>query len=417
MPLRSQHIRWTVFAVVVIGVLTPIVLLSVHAFQLGGGAYGKAVTAELASRLRCEAVVRGARPTGPGAAAADEISLIWPAGNGRLAVRLKNVTAESDAYGWHVTAAQGAATLSGPSPAATLAALNQRLVQAEGGMPLASLAIDRLTLGLSAGGRLLDTDVRAAGQANMQVFAISFFAPGHAKAATGKTGGKAQAEKPLATLRLDSTSPHGVFQALRADVKDLTLGGRRGSREPDAAGTPVRASLDIVADWNRPEKGRQADTVTLTARDLDLQEWTDRMPGGPVRGTAGVTLACVRPAGGQTRTTLAVDSIGGGTISAETLEWLRGLPAGCRGFGGKLKGNVTFDRLSIRCGLAGDRGRFEVPFDALARQPLVSTRTLGRDVPLLWAAGGTFDAGDLWPPLAQGLGLGETATPATSPAK
>ncbi|MCX5654313.1 MAG: hypothetical protein NTY65_06670, partial [Planctomycetota bacterium] len=123
MHLRKKHVRWTLAAILLVAVLVPLAALAIYGIQISGDAFGRDLAARLEARLRAGAQVTGARPTGPSTAVADEVTLVWTAGGGRLVLRLSGLKAESNVYGWYVRAARGRLTLEGPSPMETLAAL------------------------------------------------------------------------------------------------------------------------------------------------------------------------------------------------------------------------------------------------------------------------------------------------------
>jgi len=404
MPLRKKHVRRLVLVLVFVGVLGPLAGLAAYAVWLRGGGYGRALAAELESRLRCEAAVCGVRPTGPATAAADQVTLAWAAGTGRLTLDLKGVTAESNAYGWYVRAAQGAATLAGPDPAGTLAAINQRLVQRGGPGPLVSLVVDRLALRLNPPGRVLETEVRAVGLSRMDTLSISLHPMPHGRAPSRQAADESEAARPLAVLRLKAGSERGVFDGLHADARGLSLGpGRRGARQsPGAAGKPVRGSLDVASDWHWPQADARKTSLRVTWHDLDLAEWTGGMPGGPVAGKGEGSLAYVRPAGGPADLRVTLDC-GRGSISADTLAWLAGLPAGLQAAGTRLSGRTDFDRLSLKYHAAGDRGEFEGAADSSDRIPLIVGRIGGEEIVILSASARAVDARDLWPPIEEAL--------------
>ena len=390
MPLRKKHVRRVVAALLVAGVLGPIIILAVYGLAVRGSAYGRAVAAELESHLRCKADVTNARPTGPSTAAADALELTWATEHGTLALRLDDLSAESNVYGWYVRAARGRLVLAGAGPAETLAALNQRLVQPGGSTRLMSLAVERLELVFDAGGRRLRTEVRAAVLSNMTEYAVSLFAPD----AKGPPGERAET-LPLASVRFSPTSERGIFEGLKADVKCLALGGRR----PGDA-TDVHATMDLAADWGRTDGRATAPRVRLMLRGLALAPWTRATPGGPVVGTGDFAIGYTQPAQGAPEVDIFLDS-GDGRMSAATLVWLADLPAGLRSAPLAGAGMIDFDRIALRCRASGGRGEFET-----SGAPLVSARFLGVPVPLVWSSGKPFETRDVWPAVRDALGLG-----------
>ena len=391
MPLRKKHVRRIVAALLVVGVLGPTIALFVYGVGMRGSAYGSAVAAELESHLRCKADVTNARPTGPSTAAAETVELAWATGQGTLTLRLDDLTAESNVYGWYVRAARGRLVLAGAGPAETLAALNQRLVQPAGSTRLMSLIVERIELVLDTSGRRLRTEVRAAAVSNMTTYTVSLYAPD-----TGKGPSAEAAEaKPLASLRLRPTSGRGVFESLKADAKGLPLGGAGPSDVTD-----IHATMDLAADWGQTDGRTKASSVRLMLRGLDLAPWTRGTPGGPVTGTCDFALAYAQPAQGAPEADIFLDS-GDGRISAATLGWLADLPAGLRAAPLAGAGMIDFDRITLRCRAAGGRGEFEA-----SGAPLVATRFLGVPVPLLWSSGKPFEVREVWPAVRDALGLG-----------
>ncbi|HUU32293.1 MAG TPA: hypothetical protein VMY69_09360 [Phycisphaerae bacterium] len=393
MPLRKKHVRRLVLALLFVGVLGPLLAMIFYGLWLRGGAYGGAIETALASRLRCKAAVHGARPTGRAAAAVRTVDLVWDTASGRLAIHLDDVTATSDAYGWHVTAACGRLALESSHPAAALTALNQRLVQIDEASPIASMTVHRLTLRLDLGACTAETDVRAAARTNAAAFHVHLFPPDEETA------------DPIASLRFQPASPHGIFDGLKADVQRLPL---RSSAPPTAegaaetTGAQVCGLLDLAADWRWPETHPAAATVQFAVHTLDPAPWTAALPGGPIRGEGTLEGTYTQSPEGPAE--LAVNlAIERGSIHAATVRWLEGLPAHLNGLGAVLRNRIGFDRFAWRCRTVGDQGEFEGEADSYGRIPLLMTRLFGCDVPLLWASAKPFDAGRLGPPLRRAL--------------
>ncbi len=389
MPLRKRHVRRIVaagLAVVVLGALGTLAIWGVW-FRRGG--YDRKLVALLESHLRCRATVAGARPTGLGAAEASEVTLAWEAAGGRLALRLQDVEARAaeEPGRWTVAAREGGLTFCGPRPLETLAALNQRLVQPEGPLPVQSLRVAALRLALETD-RLAVTDlVQVEADANKKGFVAVRFMRRSAP------GGK-PSEAPDAVLNLRPTSPEGIFNGFTADVGDFP------ARQVALAGTPRGRSgaenaaglIDVDVDW--PAAGRKAVSVELSARGLALADWTAAVPGGPVAGSAELIVIWRRPPAkpGELEVRLTARD---GRLSAETLRWLEGLPGGLCAAAASRKEPLDFEALEIDVYAAGGRARFLGKADLFGRIPLVEGRLFGRPVPLLWASPATFDAAAL----------------------
>jgi hypothetical protein len=396
MPLRKKHVRRIVLALLAAGVLGPLVFLACYAAYTRGGAYGRAIEEELASRLRCEATVRGARPTGVATAAADSVDLAWTAGEGRLALHLDGIRAERNSFGWYVTAADGSLSLTGPAPWDTLAALNQRLVQADGAAQLVAITANRLKVDLDLDTLKVESTARAVGLSNLSTFTLSLFPPDQGVARARPAMDEADSFQPVAILRLNPTSDRGVFDGLRVEAKDLPLGVVR--RLLRAGSAPARGTADVNIAWHWPEaKANAARTASIraSARKMDLAEWTKGIPGGPITGAAEVAVTHVKGRQGAPATEVILAS-GAGTLSDETLRWLTGLPAGLTAAGPISAKTIAFDRLALRCRIVGDRGQFEGPRDADGTIPILTCRLFGVDVPIVKASPRTFDAAALW---------------------
>ncbi|MBE3132062.1 MAG: hypothetical protein IMZ55_01200, partial [Acidobacteria bacterium] len=288
MTLRKKHLRRIVLALLVVGALVPVAGLVLYGLHVRGGAYSVALRTELESRLRCQAEVIGARPTGPSTAAADAVELTWTVGgSGRLTLRLAALTAESNAFGWYVTAAQGELLLEGHGPADVLAALNQRLVQAEHPSRLVALTVERLGVDAALPPLRVQADVRAVALASMTTYALTFFDIGDFETARDAPTRETDL-RPLALLRLNSTSDKGVFDGLRLERKDVPLSTLRRALPggDEKAGADARGTADLAIDWYWPETDAGAAVVTVASKKMDLAEWTASLPGGPVTGTA-----------------------------------------------------------------------------------------------------------------------------------
>lgn len=407
MTLRKKHLRRIVLAVLVVGTLVPVVCLALYGLRLRGGAYSVALRTELESRLRCQAEVTGARPTGPSTAAADAVELTWTVGaSGRLTLRLAGLTAESNAFGWDVTAAQGEFLLEGGNPADVLAALNQRLVQAEHPSRLVALRVERLGVDAALPPLRVQTDVRTVALASMTTYAVAFYDVREAEAARDAPTLDETDVRPLALLRLDSTSDKGVFDGLRLERKDVPLSTlRRALPGGDGkAGADARGTADLAIDWYWPETDAGAAVVTVAAKKMELAEWTASLPGGPFTGTADVAARYEKR--GQEPPSLEVRlDCGGGTLGGETLNWLAGLP-GLSPLGPAGAGTVPFDRLTVHFLASRNRGWFAGDRDDRGAIPVMTLRWLGTDLPLLRATAAPLRPDGLWQALRESLELG-----------
>ena len=409
MPVRKKHVRRIVLALLVVGVLAPVAALVLYGLHVRGGAYGRAVEQTLVSRLRCEAAVLHARPTGPATAAADEVRLAWNTPDGTLTLHLEDLKAESNAYGWYVRAAGGDLSLAGPHPQAALAALNQRLVQVEHPSQLVALTVERLRLSLDLGRLMVACEARALALSNMTVFVVSLFDPDVLNQARRSPTDEADSNLGLlAAVRLDPTSGRGVFDGLHAALQDVPLGSiRRMLALPGAKGDDETCgTAEVTIDWHWPDADAETAAVAVTARGLELSQWTERVPGGPVTGTADLDVRYARPRKGPPALALRLES-DGGTICGETLAWLDGLHAGLDAAGGADQAKaVPFDRWDARFAMVGNRAWYAGERDEWGTTAILTVRLLGMDVPVLRAGARPFDAAGLWPALSEGLGLG-----------
>ncbi|MBM4017070.1 MAG: hypothetical protein FJ288_01875 [Planctomycetes bacterium] len=398
MYLRKKHLRWAVAAVLPVAAAAIAVAMTAWGLRVRG--HARAAAAELESRLRCRAVVTALRPTGPASAVAGAVDLAWTAGGGRLALRMEDIKAESNAYGCHVRAARGILALEGPAPLETLAALNQRLVQPAGAPGLASLVVERLDVRLDVGGRMLRTSIQAVALSNMTAYTVTLVRPETKNAALLGRGEDTLLRK-LAVMRLNPASERGVLEYVKADIVSLAL-GRTAAGEP-RADAAIAGALDLEAEYEPADPARPAH-LRAALRDLDLEPWTRSMPGGPMTGRAALLLSCDRPAHGPAELELRLDS-GGGQISPALLEWLETLPAGLKAGATAGGGPLEFTGLCLRVRVTGNRARFEGPADAGGMAPIMTARVGGVEVPLVRASSRQFDVQEAWPPLAQALGL------------
>ena len=395
MPIRKKHVRRLLVAALVLVTVGPAVGLLVVGLSLRGGAYDRAVEERLTAALRCEARVRGAKPTGLDTAAADTVDLAWAAGDGRLTLRLAGLSAERNQFGWYVRAAEGTLTLAGRDTAATLAALNQRLVQA-GQPPLMSLVIERLKTDLTLGGLKVLTESHAVALSNGQIFTVQFFDPAIRKQAAG------EAESlPVAVLRLNPTSGLGVFGGFHLEeefIRPVSLLRLFGLYE--GADKPVPTYVSV--SWRWPGDNAEVEEFRMAACGTPLIEWTGCLPRGQLQADGRICVRHVKKGDTAPSNTLVEIEGLNGTISTETLRWLGGLP-GLATLAPAGSDRLTFSDMRVRLEIVGSRAWFVGDTDATGLVPLVSCRALGRDIPILWGSPREFDAAALWRPLAKAL--------------
>ena len=397
MPLRKKHVRIALVAVIMVGVLGLVTTLVVYGLHVRGGAFGTALERALAGRLRCDATVRGARPTGLSTAAADTVRLEWTAGGGRLTLDLHTLraTRNPDGVSWTVSAVEGRLALVGDDPAATLAAINQRLVQVDTSIPVNYLYVQRLDLALAMDPLQIETRVRLALFPDGKGLDAYLLDPDLADGPVQSL--EADALRPLAQLRVAPTNAGGVFAGLHAEVNHLPARAVRralGMAVSDAAAV-ASDTVDLKVDWFWPEADARAGRILLASRDLDLAAWTTGLPGGPVTGAATLDLAYTLGPSGDTSVAFRLDAPGA-TVDGDTLDWLAGLPGPLAGWGAVCPPRVTVDRFTVRVQADGQTARFLGP-----RQedviPLVGVRLMGYDIPLVWASAAPFEASPLWP--------------------
>jgi hypothetical protein len=395
MPLRKKHVRRVLTILLMIGVLGPLAALAVWGLWLRGG-MESALAAQIESRLRCKAKVRGAKPAGLGAATVSEIEMTWEAGAGKLVLLLRGIDAKAgeEPETWTVAAASGSLSLSGPQPLETLEALNQRLVQADARQPIAALNVEDLALSLDTD-RLTVTD-----RVKLESYAVkkgTFIVN-----LTRRAGpGGAPNESTEATVQLNAASSDGLFRAATVDVhgfpaRQIML---KGDARSDRAGIldPVRLT------WPAPGKGKRPPCqFDFTAQGVSLADWTGGLRGGPVSGTAEIAVAWKRESNKPAVLDLGVLARDG-RLEADALQALTALPGGIFGAGKLLKGPVTYDRAAWTMRVTGNEAQFMGDADLWGRIPLVETRVFGFAVPILWASSAPFDASAAWPRFEEGL--------------
>jgi hypothetical protein len=405
MPLRRKHVQAVVLAALGLLVFVPLVAVAVWGLWVSGGGMDEDLEARLAVRLRCRATVRGARPTGLRTAACREVELAWTAGSGGLTLRLEAVTGEKNVLGWCLRAERGALALAGNEPHATLAALNQRLVRAEGEPPVVAVHVAALALDLDLADLVLKTECAALGLLEEGgTWEVTFRPAGEDAPMARETG----AGPALAALALDLKSDRGVFRGLEAAFKGVPAarlvecvpGLRPGGGK--SAGT-----FDVTVRWQRPESGPAspgrgpaspgrspaAAEVKVTGSGLALAEWTAGLPGGPVQGPVRLEASWTRTWPGPAALAVAVESDGGGVISAEALRWLQEALPTAGSCGRLLDGPVGYDELAFRFHtIEGGQGTFH---DG-SKETRILTRLFGEPVLLLWTGPEPFAPGAVW---------------------
>jgi len=404
MPLRKKHIRISVTVLLVAGVVGSLAALLAYGLHVRGGAYDRALAEALASRLRCEAHAERVRPTGLDSVAADRVHLVWTAGGGRLTLALEDVRAvrNPDGATWTVTAATGRLALAGEDGPATLAALNQRLVQVEADVPVTFLYVNRLHTALVLDPLRVSREVTAVMASDEEGLEVRL----HDLEAMHSRELVTEALRPLASLRLAPASQGGVFAGFHADLACKASEVRRAFGMPTrGAEAKAAGQVAVTLDWLWPEADPDAATVSVMVPDLDLAAWTAATPGGPIEGTG--TLAVNYRQDRRGETTVAVRlAAANGTIRGPTLAWLDALPGLAWGWGEALPDRVAFDRLAVAFEMKGGRGRFLGTPDRWGGVPVLAMDLMGREVPLLRASPEPFDATGLWSALSSGLGVG-----------
>ena len=388
MALRKKHVRRLVFVLLFLLVLGPLAFLALYGAWLGSGGMNAELERELASRLRCQAYVRGAQPTGLKTAVASHVELLWRAGPGHLAIALEDLQAEANEFGWHVRAARGAVRIAGPDPAATLAAVNQRLVQGEEPSPLASLVVERLDADLDLGLARLSGEVAAVALSDTNVFRITFRPPLTADAVLLSTD-TLEAPNWTVDLLLDPASDRGVFGGMKVEAKDVPAAEiRQLLGEPEEEASRTAGTFDVAVNWHWPEGEADKAAASVRGRELDLADWTRKVPGGPITGKVRADAGYTKTGAGPGRFQCTVKSDGGGLVSAETLRWLEETLPPAYGYGGLLTNSIGYERLAVNFRTTAEGlGCLAEGDDS---PPLLVTELSGEEVPILWATAEPF---------------------------
>jgi len=422
MALRKKRVRRIVFVLLFLLVLGPLALLALYGAWLGSGGMNAELERELASRLRCKAHVRGAQPTGLKTAVASHVELLWRAGPGHLAVVLEDLEAEANAFGWYVRAARGTMILAGPDPAATLAALNQRLVQPSGhgtpagpgaetpqdaaqASPLVSLVVERLDADLDLGLARLSGEVAAVALSDTRIFRVTIFPPLSEEAVRSSTDSLLAPKWTVAVL-LDPASDRGVFGGLKVDAKDVPAAEiRELLGEPEEEASRTAGTFDVSVRWHWPEGEVDKATVAVRGRDLELADWTRNVPGGPITGKVQADADYTKTGAGPGQFQCTVKSDGGGLVSAETLRWLEETLPSAHGYGELLTDSIGYERLAVNFRTTAEGlGCLAEGDDST---PLLVTELSGEEVPILWVTAEPF----------QGRGVLEKLLPALLPSR
>jgi len=423
MALRKKRVRRIVFVLLFLLVLGPLALLALYGSWLGSGGMNAELERELASRLRCNAHVLGAHPTGLKTAVASHVELLWRAGPGHLAIALEDLEAEANEFGWHVRAARGAVKIAGPDPAATLAAVNQRLVQPSGhgtpagpgaetpqdatqASPLASLVVERLDADLDLGPARFTGEVAAVALSDTKVFRVTVCPPPTSAAARWTTHYLLLAPKWTVAVLLNPASDRGVFGGLKVDAKDVPAAEiRQLLGEPEEEASRTAGTFDVSVRWHWPEGEADKATVAVRGRDLELADWTRDVPGGPITGKVPVDADYTKTGAGPGQFQCTVKSDGGGLVSAETLRWLEETLPSAHGYGGLLTDSIGYERLAVNFRTTAEGlGCLAEGDDST---PLLVTELSGEEVPILWATAEPF----------QGRGVLEKLLPALLPSR
>jgi hypothetical protein len=417
MPLRKKHVRWVLFTLAMAGGLGVPVGLVVYGVHLGGGAYGRAMERALASHLRCDAAVEGARPTGLATAAADAVRLEWTAADGRMTLDLSDVAAvrNPDGGSWTVEAAEGRLVLAGEDAEATLAAVNQRLVQVDAALPVHWLDVHRLDLDLALGPVRVEAATRFAVYPDDDGLTVRIMDPSAPKLLPFHKVDP-EAIHPLARLRLAPTDGGGVFAGLHADLEDLPADAVRRALRLGKPAATARGTARVTVNWHWAEADADAATVSAAVRDLDLAAWTASAPGGPIEGTADLAVRYRRAGPGDTAVALRLEAGEDASVPGETLAWLDrlGWPAAVPG--APPTGRVPLARFRVGLLVENGRGRFVGTPDRWGGIPVATVRLLAYDVPVLRASAAPFDATGLWTAVRKALSRAGDGGNAPAPA-
>jgi len=301
--------------------------------------------------------------------------------------------------------------IAGPDPAATLAAVNQRLVQSETpqdaaqASPLVSLVVERLDADLDLGLARLSGEVAAVALSDTKVFRVTFRPPLTADAVRSSTD-TLLAPKWMVTMLFDPASDRGVFGGMKAEAKDVPAADIRALLgEPEEEASRTAGTFDVSVRWHWPEGEADKATVAVRGRDLALSDWTRNVPGGPITGKAALSIAYRQSRGKPADFEWRLESDGGGLVTAETLRWLEETLPSAHGYGELLTDSIGYERLSVNFRTTAEGlGCLAEGDDS---PPLLVTDLFGEEVPILWATAEAF----------QGRGVLEKLLPALLPSR
>lgn len=411
MPLRKKHVRRAVASAVLIGLLVPLAALGAYALWARSGALDRALAAELELHLRCTAGVRGVHPTGPGDAAASSVDLAWATAEGTIRLHLADLKVRrlDSPLLWSITAGEGRLELESKNLEETLRAWNQRLVGPEDDTPPFRLTVPGFSIHVTSDLlTAVETGELEIKRGSVTPFRVSLNrSPGPAGSGIGRI---------RAGLHLDPGSSAGVFQKVSATVDGVPARYVSRFLVGPSGPAPAGGTADLRLVWARTGWNREVDLgesqrdISISINGMELAEWTEGLPGGPVRGTASLNIHLQEDR--RDRPNLAVDmDAADGDIAAETLRWLAGLPGGLTAPGPVASARFPIGRLAVHFRQAAGQGRFEEAADGPGAIPLMICRSSGTDTPLLWASRQPFDAKAFWEVLRPALGSAPAKTP------
>jgi hypothetical protein len=401
MTMRKKHVRRIVFACLMVGVLGGAAALIIYGMTTRGTAYDLAIAAELESRLRCKATVAGARATGLSSAAADAVELEWNTGEGRIGFHIEGIQAIKQRSLWVIKASKGSFKIDSSDLQQTLAKWNQRLIQPSLNGTDCFLSCAEFTVALKSDLATMET----AGTLLANPPSVNFASP---------DAGKNSGEKGV-TLSVwgHPSLPEGVLVSARIRLFNWPLDSLLPSSLGKVRAKEGKANGDMTYDWNRKEvresghDGPLPCGIASKCEDMDMAEWTEWVPGGPLRGKASVEIESTwrdKPSENGLRISI---SAANGEISRETLKWLEGLPMGLRAMPATPgeSGRLAFDRLHVNCHVVAGRATFVASAQGALEIPLVTKRIFGYEVPILTAPTTPFDATPVWTVVGPAMGI------------
>jgi hypothetical protein len=208
-----------------------------------------------------------------------------------------------------------------------------------------------------------------------------------------------------------------VFQKVSATVEGVPA--RYFSRfllGPSAA-APAGGTADLRLVWARTGWNREVDLgdkqrdVSISVNGMELAEWMEGLPGGPVRGTASLAIHFQEDR--RDRPDLSVDMAAADVdIAPETLRWLAGLSGRLTAPGLTASARFPIGRMTVHFRKTTGQGRFvDEAADATSDIPLLICRSGETTMPLLLASRQPFDAKAFWEALRPALGSAPAKTP------